>query len=555
MNIDQCITNIKSQFNVIGVINCDNYDTSSVDLYSQIQNLHLESYKDTDRLIFSITKDFYKDSSICGLMLKSLQAMLNDIDISNFFVCIVTTNPHIENEYQWILDNISTDKIPTTVYLCEGNYQKLIASGNQVSFIKYQKMQNVNVASSLSEKHKQLLFDSDSFCMIPWTSIMIAPSSKVMPCCESTEVLGDCSQDSLEKIWNSDTTKQLRKDMLSGKKIKSCNSCYIKESFGSDTLRKSINRRFVNQVDKIEATGSDGFLEDYSLNYLDARFNNLCNLSCRSCNLESSSSWYQPALAIGKIDKSVKVLQVAGKHTHDIFDQLMQHINSLERVYFAGGEPMMIEQFYQLVEELDHHGRHDVELIYNINMTKSSLSGKSIFDIWKNFKKISIGASLDGEYQRGEYLRSGQHWPDVVAFRQEMLIKRPDIDFYISATTSIINALHLPEFHRSWVDQGLIKPEDFSIQMLFQPAYLRVDCAPAYLKNLIREKYNTHLEWLRPKDSVGRAIYGFESVLHYLENNIAFNAVEFWNQIKPLDDYHGKDLIATFPELDNLPVG
>jgi organic radical activating enzyme len=341
--------------------------------------------------------------------------------------------------------------------------------------------------------------------------------------------------------------------MLAGIKSKSCEFCYVKEQLGRDTLRKSINRRFVNQVTKIECTEDDGFLKNYSLNYIDARFNNLCNLSCRSCGPSSSSSWYQPALAVGQLDKSVKALQVAGKHTHDIYDQLIQHIDSIECIYFAGGEPMMIDQFYQIVEELDRRGRHDVELIYNINMTKSSLSGKSIFDTWKNFKKISIGASLDGEYQRGEYLRTGQHWNDVVEFRREILIKRPDIDFYISATTSILNALHLPDFHRSWVEQGLIKPDEFNIAMLFYPAYLRVDCAPVYLKNLIREKYHTHLEWLRPRDSVGRAIYGFESILNHLDNDTEFNAVEFWNKINPLDNYYGQDLVTTFPELADLP--
>lgn len=553
MNIHQQIDVLRTQFNVLDIINCDNYLPTSVDLYSRIKTLHKETFESNERIVFLITKDYYKNELSCGIMLQSIQAIINDIDISNYFVCIVTPNTKIKTEYQWALNNISTDKISLHIYECEGEYYQ-VDTTDQVAYTKYQKIENTDLVDSLTEKHKKLLFESDSFCMIPWTSLMIDPSSAVKPCCMSTEVLGDCSKNSLEQIWNSDTTKQLRKDMLSGKKSKSCESCYVTERLGRDTLRKSINRRFVNQVNKIECTENDGFLADYSLNYLDARFNNLCNLSCRSCGPHSSSSWYQPALAIGKIDKSVKALQVAGKHTYDIFDQLMQHINSLERIYFAGGEPMMIDQFYQIVEELDCRGRHEVELIYNINMTKSSLGSKSIFDTWKNFKKISIGASLDGECQRGEYLRTGQQWNDVLDFRKEMLIKRPDIDFYISATTSILNALHVPDFHRSWVDQGLIKPEDFNIQMLFGPEYLRVDRAPDYLKNLIREKYHAHLEWLRPRDSVGRAVYGFESILNYLNTDKKFNAVEFWNHINPLDKYYGQDLIKTFPELTDLPV-
>jgi len=553
MTIDQCIINLKSQFNIVGITNCDNFNPSSVDLYNQIRTLHQDSYEISDRLIFIINKDFYKKNQSVGIMLQSLQSMLNDIDISNFFVCIITTNPTIKTEYQWILDNISTDKIPMNIYECTGDYCKLDGT-NQTSYTKYKKIENNSIINSLSEKHKQLLFNSDSFCIAPWVSQMIDTASRVKPCCESTETMGDCSVDSLEQIWNSDVSKQLRKDMLAGKKVKTCDSCHIKESLGRDTLRNSLNRRFAKHINKIESTAPDGFLEDYSINYLDAQFNNLCNLSCRSCGLESSSSWHGPALAIGRIDKSVKALQIAGKHTYDIYGQLMNQIDNLERIYFAGGEPMMIDQFYQIVEELDRRGRHDVELIYNINMTKSSLAGKSIFDTWKNFKKISIGASLDGEYKRGEYLRCGQHWNDVVTFRKEILAKRPDIDFYVSATTSILNALHLPDFHRSWIDQGLIKPEDFNIQVLLTPAYFRVDCAPEYLKNLIREKYQEHIKWLRPRDTVGRAIYGFESILNYLDNDKEFDSVKFWNKVLPLDKYYGKNLIETFPELADLPT-
>jgi MoaA/NifB/PqqE/SkfB family radical SAM enzyme len=553
MTVDQYVDNITSQFNIIGIINCDNYVPSSIDLYNQIFNLHQDSYNPTDRLIFTISQDFYKKNTSAGLMLQSLQAILNDVDISNFFVCIVTTNPKIKTEYQWVLDNVSIDKVPVNIYECKGEYSALDGS-TQTRYIKYQKIQDAKLINSFSKKEKELLFESDSFCIAPWVSFMIDTNSKVRPCCESTETLGDCSQNSLEEIWNSTTTKQFRKNLLQGKKLKSCHACHDKENLGRDTLRKSLNRRFANQINKIKLTDSDGFLENYSLTFLDARFNNLCNLSCRSCSPRASSSWYQPAVAIGMIDKSAKALQIAGKNSYDIFSQILEQIDNLERIYFAGGEPLMIDQFYKLVEELDQRGKHDVELIYNINMTKSSLAGKSIFDVWKNFKNISIGASLDGEYQRGEYLRCGQKWEEVVEFRKEMLAKRPDIDFYISATTSIINALHLPDFHRSWVEQGLIKPEDFNIQVLYFPNYLRVDRAPDYLKDLIRKKYQTHIEWLQPQDSNGRAVYGFNSILNLMDNNNNFDSKDFWENIISLDNYYNQNLLDVFPELSDLPT-
>ena len=553
MTIDQCITDIKFQFNVIGIIDCAKYNPSSVDLYNKIQSLHKEVYENSDRLIFLISKDFYKKNSSAGIMLQSLQIMINDIDISNFFVSVVTTNPKIKTEYQWVVDNISTDKIPVTIYECDEEYLRLDGA-NQLGYSKYQKIENNSIIDPLSDKNKQLLFENASFCMAPWTSIMIDQNSKVRPCCMFTGGdIGDCSVSSLEQIWNSDTVKQIRKDMLAGKKVNACSVCYNNEDLERDSLRKNLNRRFIHHSNKIDSTRKDGFNE-YNLNYLDARFNNLCNLSCRSCGPNASSSWYQPALAIGKINKSVKALKIAGKDNHDIFDQIIQQLDNIECIYFAGGEPLMMEQFYQIVEELDRRGRHDVELVYNVNMTKWSLGERSVFDIWKNFKKISIGASLDGEFQRGEYLRCGQRWDDVVRFRKEILVNRPDIDFYISSTTSILNALHLPDFHRSWVDQGLIAPKDFNINLLFWPTYLSVDCAPKYLKDAIRKKYQEHIKWLQPLDPIGRATYGFKSVINYLDNDKEFDPVDFWSNITPLDNYYELNLLEVFPELSNLPV-
>jgi organic radical activating enzyme len=275
-------------------------------------------------------------------------------------------------------------------------------------------------------------------------------------------------------------------------------------------------------------------------------------LACRYCNPTDSSSWHEPAVFLGLADKKSKSLLIAGKNEFDIYNQIAEHSNSLDRIYFAGGEPLIIEQFYKIVQLLDQRGRHDVELIYNTNMTKSGLKTNSIFDLWKNFKKISIGASLDGEGIRGEYLRSNTKWADVVNFRKEMIKQRPDIDFYISATTSIMNVLHVPDFHRSWVEQGLIAPEDFNIQLLKGPHYFNVNQAPHQLKVKIKQKYQDHIDWLKNKDTVGRATYGFESILKYIDTDLEFDKFKFWTEINKLDEFHKTSFVETFPELNNL---
>jgi hypothetical protein len=162
---------------------------------------------------------------------------------------------------------------------------------------------------------------------------------------------------------------------------------------------------------------------------------------------------------------------------------------------------------------------------------------KDIFDYWKNFTNISLYASLDGSGQQANYLRPGAEWKDTVNFRKQIIEKRPDIDFVVSATLTIINCLHVVDFHQEWVNEGLISPENFNLNLLKTPKYLNVSFAPPELKDKIQKKYNKHLEWLTPKDSLGRATYGFESAISFIHsNNNSFDKNTFWENIKIFDN-------------------
>ena len=547
--VQDCVSRLQDEFDVLDIIYCD--DLSMFDLYIKIKNLYKESYNNDQRIIFVMTKDTGV-SSTAGLILQNLQLAINDIDISNFFVCLVTTNPNINVEYQYILDNISHDKIPLHIYQCQGVYNIINDAGIDI-FSKYSSIKHeAEKIKELNLKQQKLLFESKTFCMMPWAGINIEPDNRVRPCCEFDQSLGDCSKDSLETIWNSEQWKKVRKDMLDGVPIKACDKCYQKEKMGRDTLRKSTNRLLFDNIDLVEQTSNDGHLSEFKLGYWDIRYNNLCNLTCRSCTPNLSSSWYHVSSALGKIKTPRSPIMIAGSNNLNIFDQIVSHINHVKQIYFAGGEPSMIDKFYHILELLDSAGRNDVQLCYNINMSRLSLKDKSLLTLWKKFPNVSVGASLDGEYQRGEYIRQGLVWDDVITNRRKIQEECPHVDFYISATVSVLNVLHLPDFHKSWVDLGLIAPQDFNLQILFWPDYLRVDRVPSSMKEKIKQSLNDHLDWLVPRDPLGRATYGFRSILSYIENDSQFDTQQFWHNVSLLDEYHHTNMLSVFPELDIL---
>ena len=119
-----------------------------------------------------------------------------------------------------------------------------------------------------------------------------------------------------------------------------------------------------------------------------------------------------------------------------------------------------------------------------------------------------------------------------------------------------INALHGPDFHRNWVEQGLIKAEDFNFNLLQFPFWQRSDLLPQQYKDKVKARYEAHIQWLKPQDILTRATKGFESGLDYMlrrDNSDKFE--EFKTGMKRLDTIRNEDILEVFPELKELYAG
>jgi hypothetical protein len=194
-----------------------------------------------------------------------------------------------------------------------------------------------------------------------------------------------------------------------------------------------------------------------------------------------------------------------------------------------------------------------VRLIYNTNFTHVKLKDRTVFDYWKKFKSVAVGASLDAMGPRAEYIRKGTDWDQVERNRRQMIETCPNVDFYISPTLSIMNAWHLPDFHREWTELGLIRPQDLNVNILQDPAYLRIDMATPLYKQQLGAKYRAHLEWLRPLDQLQRATVGFESAMNFMtatDNSHLLS--KFWDKTRELDAIRNENILKTIPELKAL---
>ena len=413
----------------------------------------------------------------------------------------------------------------------------------------------------LSEEQLTRLTKSDNFCMMPWVHMHAFPDGRAYPCClaDYWHPVGDLRKNTMEQVWNQEPYRFMRQNMLQDKPCKECTKCYEQEDNGFFSMRNDSNRNYGHYIHEVDNTHDDGTNPDFKIRYWDVRFSNLCNFSCRSCGPIFSSNWFNDHVKMYNRKPDVlgremlRVEYTAGDEDAMIA-QMLPHIPYLEQVYFAGGEPLIMKEHYFLLEKLIEAGRTDVRIQYNTNFSELAFKDKHVFEYWKHFKNVSVGASLDASGDRAELMRRGTNWQQAVANRERMMQEVPHVDFYISATVSAMNVLHVLDFHKEWTNLGLIKAKDFNINICQSPEWYRIDILPEWFKQqVVIPAYNKHLEWLTSQDELQRATNGYRSLLNLLTAHDASDLLpRFRSEIAKLDKIRNEDFWKVFPELNEL---
>ena len=403
----------------------------------------------------------------------------------------------------------------------------------------------------------------DTLCAIPWTHLAFEPSGKVIPCCLTSTYeyfAGDLTTHSIEEIWNSDNMKALRKQMINGEEPKICSKCFDRERVTGESGRIYKNRDYPKVIDIIpEITRSDGTCTTMNLKFWDFRFSNLCNFKCRSCGPRYSSAWVPDAKKMKWIDEQDKVWNIESVNDSTNFDFLEQQINVVEKIYFAGGEPLLMPEHWQILDMLVTNDRFDVILSYNTNASTWTYGKKNVLDYWKQwqFGKLEVWPSIDEIGERAELIRSGTVWHKVEENLKE-LVKLDNVILRPGLTIGAMNVFRLPEIITHLVSIGVIHRHpkssyinynNFFINLLEDPKHYHVQILPddfkeeivIKLKKFIQEhnlKYNTDLNPL------------FSHIIHELKKpHNPKHAQEFLEMSNRLDKIRGENIFETIPEL------
>lgn len=391
--------------------------------------------------------------------------------------------------------------------------------------------------------------DSNFFCILPWLHLYVHPDGDVRTCCIGKDSLGTCKEKSLKEIWNSKEIKKIREELLKGKKSKNCESCVNSEYYTNDSMRIGLNNRFEDEVDLLKSqTQPDGSLETFKLQYIDIRFNNLCNFKCRTCNPEFSSS-----LSAEKnkyLNNDNPYIIFPGKTKFDLDEQLVDHILSLKRIYIAGGEPLVQQNHWNLLEKLIEYHRTDVEITYSTNLSLLTYKGKSVIDYWNKFSNVKVNASLDGWMKGAEYWRKGTNWNQIVHNIEQIKTTTPHVKLGIAPTIGWPNLWNVLDFIDHCIDTMFIDPANMHINLLHTPQMYTLTTLPEFKKKQAVNRIENTI------DKLNKSIVKYEQLKLSLKGLIEYTQSEsttaalqtFLKKTNIIDAVRKEDFFTAFPE-------
>lgn len=382
----------------------------------------------------------------------------------------------------------------------------------------------------------------------------IWPAGTVYPCCMARPdgSLGSTKNSTLKEIWNGEPMRELRLSMLNDEPSSMCRRCYELERNGMMTLRKASTNNFQHHFDKTEKTNPDGSLDEMSMEYMDIRFSNICNLKCRSCGPQFSSNWFEDHKKQFGDPGHPAILRVRDNMT-EFMSELMTLLDTVEKVYWAGGEPLITEEHYTILDYWISKGMNYVKMDYTTNFSQMQFKKKSAYDYWNSFDSVRVAASLDANHERGEYLRKNIVWSKIVQNRKDMIRECPNVYFEVTPTVSVYNVFNLPDFHREWIEEGLVRPNNFRINLLLDPEYMRIQILPNEIKKLVSAKYEKHIQYLEQFKGTRTVIENFKNILHYLYEDDKNSKVGLWlNKTSALDNIRSEEVFNVFPELRSI---
>lgn len=452
------------------------------------------------------------------------------------------------------------------------------------------------------QKKVKHLSGSDTFCVLPWIHFATRPNGDMRLCCNSnssgagfdheiglvkneTGRPSNFGKETPMSAWNNEYMRSVRTTMLEGNIPSSCKKCFDEESKGVVSKRMWETGTWVEEgidiPELIQQTSEEGIVPE-KLIYLDLRLGHTCNLKCIMCSPHDSSQWVAdhkkvfPLFQHPELKKQMawerKEFNNFWHENPTFWKEMYAQIPNLKQVYFAGGEPLMIKEHKLFLEEIIRQGYADKILVrYNTN---GLLIDDDIIELWKQFKKVKVGFSIDAVGDRNYYIRYPSDWATIEKNLHKLDNTPDNIQVSIATAIQILNIKHLPDFARWKITQKFKKVNFenitggieagggiFNMHLLYIPTFLSIRCLPEQDKAEVRESFARLANWLHENyrqdyDFWKANPYGWrrwQAILDFMDGEDHTHLLPaFREYVTTMDAERNLNFKETFPELNHL---
>ena len=374
-------------------------------------------------------------------------------------------------------------------------------------------------------------------CVLPFINMEARTDGTISVCCimqdhakkEDGTDYNLANGDTITDVMNSKWLKDKQEAFNKGKQIEACNNCWKEEEAGITSKRERENIYWQHTPhDKLVA--------------LDLKLGNICNSKCRICSSFASSQWAAEELKMNPNNEGARKFNKQGmwpKSNENFWEDIDNHLNGIEKLEFFGGEPLMIERHYEILERCVELGvAKNIRLAYNTN---ASIFPEDRIELWEKFKKVEIFISIDDINERFEYIRFPGNFSEVITnLGKFSKLDKEIFDIGIFQTISIFNIMHMDSL-TSFITRHF---DDVHIHynMVFTPSHISPKVLPKRVKEKVTIAYGDN-----PSEHVVRTL-SFMNGEHYAKEEF----INFITQTKNIDKFRKEQFEDTFPELFKL---
>lgn len=301
--------------------------------------------------------------------------------------------------------------------------------------------------------------------------MQVKPSGQMKPCCRfefhNAEYKGPTGeyvfsphnlndQTTLSNSQRSDVWEDIRQQLLKNQPVAGCSKCYNEEEASGFSMRT--NENYLRNNNKQNGPSYD--VKVPTIKYLEMTFGNYCNLKCRTCNGDLSSTWWEDENALvdsGKYPDRYFYIRNSTKNVNIPFKWMPEDFINVEEIKFTGGEPMVHPDFIKLMDmliELDVAKNIKLDVFTNC----SWIPGEKYLDRLRQFKKIVLSLSVDGVGAVNDYIRAPSKWETVdnavTAWLNLEDTNRENVHVVWNPTINIYNILNVKEMIEWWITKN-----------------------------------------------------------------------------------------------------